>query len=418
MRREWIRRAGLPALVLAALAGSAGCHTPSSGTPGYAPVARGKEPEKKDKDKEPEKKGDDIESLILRPEGLAVEKGAPSAAYPEEVASRLAKARELFRAQEYAKAENQFAAVADSDHNPPNAIQEATYYKAECLRLQGYYPKAADTYVGLMNKFPGSPYREQCCQHVFDIANQWLDDVRAEMREAKEKKDGKNWLSMPKFMNFERQKPLLDLKGRAIEKLEQVRAYDVNGPLADRSLFLCGVVKMYDENYRDADHYFSQIYQRHPDSPLTPKALELGIQCKHLSTGGSDYDGRKSAEARKMILTALYTPQLGNDKEMRTYLEGQMASINFQQAEKEFKMAEFYRSIGHPGSAYFYYELVRRRYPGTKYARLAEERWNELRAKIESEQGSQAKPAPPAPQPPANPAAPGQPKPLPASIRQ
>src|SRR5262249_23218816 len=144
----------------------------------------------------------------------------------------------------------------------------------------------------------------------------------------------------------------------------------------------------------------------------------LGIQCKHLSTGGSDYDGRKTAEARKMVTAALYTyPQLGNDKEMRAYLENQMGSINVQQAEKEFKMAEFYRTTGHPGSAYFYYELVRRRYPGTKYAKLAEERWNELRAKIEQEQSSQAQP--PQQQPQAKPAAaPGQPNALPAGIRQ
>lgn len=364
--------------------------------------------------REPEADGG--ENLILRPDGLAIEKSAPSTAYPDDVQSKLTKARDLFRNQEYAKAEDLFSAVADSDRNPPLAIQEGMYYKAECLRLQGYFPKAADTYVGLMNKFPGTPYREQCCQHVFDVANQWLDDVRAEMRESKEKLDGKRWMVMPRFVNFEKHKPLLDLKGRAIEKLEQVRLHDVNGPLADRSLFLCGVVKMYEENYREADNYFSQIYQRHPDSPLTPKALELGIQCKHLSTGGSDYDGRKTAEARKMVTAAMYTyPQLGNDKEMRTYLEGQMGSINYQQAEKEFKMAEFYRNTGHPGSAYFYYELVRRRYPGTKYAKLAEERWNELRAKIEREQGTQGQ-APQAPKQPA--AAPGQPNPLPASIRQ
>ena len=63
--------------------------------------------------------------------------------------------------------------------HPPLAIQEAMYYRAECLRLQGYVPKAADVYVALMNKFPGTSYREQCCQHVYDIANQWLDETRA-----------------------------------------------------------------------------------------------------------------------------------------------------------------------------------------------------------------------------------------------
>jgi outer membrane protein assembly factor BamD (BamD/ComL family) len=342
------------------------------------------------------------------------------ATFPEEVTASLREARELFRKQEYARAESVFGKVADAEKNPPLAIQEAMYYRAECQRLQGFIPQAADQYVSLMNRFPGTSYREQCCHHVFDIANQWLDDTREEMREAKEKADGKRNFVWPRFVSFEKSKPFLDREGRAIEKLEQVRMHDVNGPLADKALFLCGVVKMYNENYRDADHYFSQIYQRHPESPLTPKALELGIQCKHLSTGGSDYDGRKSAEARKMVGAALGNyPQLSNDKEMRAYLEGQMGSIDVQQAEKEFKQAEFYRRTGHPGSAYFYYELVRRRYPGTKYAKLAEERWNELRAEVEAEQGKQeTKPATPVAQPgaPVAPAAP--PKTLPASIQQ
>jgi outer membrane protein assembly factor BamD (BamD/ComL family) len=415
MSSEWIRRGGLvPALVLAAVAASAGCHSPSMAGGGGlygSPTARGKEPDRKEPDK---KQAEDAgESLILRPEGFSAEKTTPAATFPDEVSANLAKARELFRAQNYDKAEDLFGSIADNEKNPPLAIQEALYYKAECLRLQGYFPKAADEYVGLMNKFPGTSYREQCCQHVFDIANQWLDDVREEMREAKEKQDGKRWLTMPHFNTFERKKPFFDVKGRAIEKLEQVRVHDVNGPLADRSLFLCGVVKMYDEDYRDADHYFSQIYQRHPDGPYGTKALELGIQCKHLSTGGSDYDGRKSAEARKMVKSALANPQMGNDPEMRKYLIGQLGSIDVQQAEKEFKHAEFYRGQGKNASAYFYYELVRRRYPGTDYARKAEERWNELRAKIEKEQGAKEQPK----QAPA-PAAPAAPNPLPASIRQ
>ena len=44
-------------------------------------------------------------------------------------------------------------------------------------------------------------------------------------------------------------------------------------PVDERTLFLCGVVKMYNENYREADHYFTQIYARHPESTLAPKAL-------------------------------------------------------------------------------------------------------------------------------------------------
>ena len=62
-------------------------------------------------------------------------------------------------------------------------------------------------------------------------------------------------------------------------------------------------------------------------------------------------------------------------------LSRQLVGITLQQAEKDFKTGEFYRRTGHPGSAWFYYELVRMRYPNTKYFDLATQRMHELRAK-------------------------------------
>jgi hypothetical protein len=53
-------------------------------------------------------------------------------------------------------------------------------------------------------------------------------------------------------------------------------------------------------------------------------------------------------------------------------------AIRAQQAEKDLKMAEYYERTGHPGSAVFYYELVRRRYAGTKYSDLATDRKDRL----------------------------------------
>src|SRR5205807_1475308 len=83
------------------------------------------------------------------------------------------------------------------------------------------------------------------------------------------------------------------------------------------------------------------------------------------------------------------------------WVENQLKSINIQQADRDMKNAEFNQRIGHPGSAYFYYELVCRRYPNTKYAETAAQRKGELRVKVEKEQ---EKTQPP-PQAPANPAA-------------
>ena len=42
--------------------------------------------------------------------------------------------------------------------------------------------------------------------------------------------------------------------------LEKVQLNDLQSPLADQSLFLCGSVKYYDEDFAEADYYFSQIH--------------------------------------------------------------------------------------------------------------------------------------------------------------
>jgi RNA polymerase sigma factor (sigma-70 family) len=73
----------------------------------------------------------------------------------------------------------------------------------------------------------------------------------------------------------------------------------------------------------------------------------------------------------------------GQDQSGRELLD----RISVQQAEKDWQIAEFYRRTGHLGSARFYYELVRRRYPGTLYADRAGERLRELGQKATSAAG-------------------------------
>ena len=59
-------------------------------------------------------------------------------------------------------------------------------------------------------------------------------------------------------------------------------------------------------------------------------------------------------------------------------------AIRSQQAEKDFRTAEYYERTGHPGSAVFYYELVRRRYAGTRYSDAATDRKDKLLADMKA----------------------------------
>jgi outer membrane protein assembly factor BamD (BamD/ComL family) len=338
-----------------------------------------------------------VDDFVVRPEGLTPVKA------PEEgtTDARLAGARDLFRRAEYAKAQVLYHAVANETKAQPVAVQEGLFFEAECLRLQGIYPRAADTYNDLLSKFSNTPYRDQAVQHMFDIANYWLEDTRKDMKDWEEYKENKRWFFWPRFANWDKSKPILDEEGRAVEKLEQVHLNDIGGPLADQALFYAGSVKMYNGDWRDADSYFSQIFEHHPNSPLAPKAVELAIMAKNLSTGGPEYDGRKAAEARRLVDAALRNyPELSNDPKKREYLERQLAGINLQQAAKDYEMAEFWKRTGHPGAAYFQFGIVKQRYPNTKYVALADQQMQELRGKLEKTGGAEPPRPTPAPERP------------------
>jgi hypothetical protein len=206
------------------------------------------------------------------------------------------------------------------------------------------------------------------------------------MADQNDQKAGKNSFVWPaSFVHLEKSKPLFDMEGRAVALLEQIYLNDIDGAMGEQALFFLGNIHLFHENYVEADHYYSQILKFHPNGEYAPKALELAIICKQMSPGGTYYDGRTVSEARDLVYQAKAAyPELAHQK--GDFLQRQLFSINVQEAEKDLGVAEFYRRRGQPGSAYFYYELVRRRYPGTKQAEKAAQRMSELKHRVEQEQ--------------------------------
>ena len=294
-------------------------------------------------------------------------------------------ALQLFEKKEYAQAEPIFRKIADNSKNMPKVCESARWWQAECFYNQGRYPDAAERYMQLLNTFPSAEHGEPARKKLFDIANYWLDETRDQMEQAREVREGKRWFTTPILpVHWEDSKPLLDIEGHALRLLETVHLTNPRGPLGDKALFYLGSVKFYRESYRDADHYFYQLVQFYPNSPHAPKALELSIICKQICVGGPHYDGRKLQEARDLI-TKARNGYGGLSHGNEQFLTKQLVQIHLMQAEKDYDTAKLYERIGHPGSAYFCYEIVKRRYPGTPFADQAEQRMVELKAKAEKE---------------------------------
>ncbi len=312
-------------------------------------------------------------------------------------------ARQLYQDRRFDEAEKHYAKVAATNDKIPivglerpawlggkaerassDAREEAIFYLAECQREQKKFRTASESYFKLFAQFSNSQFTERADLGLFEIANYWLEDTRKAMAEVQEQREGKRWMVMPaSFVNLSQDKPFTDTEGHALRLLERIRLNEINTPLAEKSLFYIANVKFFREDYRDADFYYSQLYNNYPNSQYAPKAVKQAIICKQLVTGGSEYDCRSVEESNRLIHVAQTAyPELAKDDK---WLSNQLVSINMQQADRDYKIAEFYDRTGHPGSAYFYFELVRRCYPGTEYGRRATERMEELRIRLEEQ---------------------------------
>ncbi|MDY3553117.1 tetratricopeptide repeat protein [Gemmata sp. JC717] len=297
-----------------------------------------------------------------------------SSSYNDPLADqKLAAAEQLYQNGNYKQALGEFRTLADNQSNPKDLAERARFMQGECRYQLGQYPEAADTYHKVLLDFPTGAYRRDCCARMFQICDYWLDDFRAELEQRADEKGVMRWRpSWPHLLD--RSRPQVDQEGYTLEALQRVHTHDITGPTADKALFWCGYVNFIRGNFSEADQYFSQFCELHKDSTLLPQAMAFAIQAKNNATGGASYDGRKCAEALHLVSVAESSvPELANDPAMAEKLTRAKFAIRSQQAEKDFRMAEYYERTGHPGSAVFYYELVRRRYAGTKYAEAATE---------------------------------------------
>lgn len=308
-----------------------------------------------------------------------------SSAYDDpEADTKLARAQEHFERAEYSKAHDQFKELADNTGNSATLAEHARFQQAECARQRKHYPHAVDVYHRLLQDFPTGVHRQEACAKIFEISDYWLDDFRGELKRRQGEKGVLHWY--PNWPNaFDKTRPFLVQESRALEALEYVHTHDFSGPLADKSLFWCGYVNFVRGNFDEADHFFSQLVELHKDSPLRPQAVAYAIQAKNNATGGAVYDGRKCAEAMHLVnIAEASMPEMANDPAMAERMQKSKFAIRYQQAEKDFKTAEYYERTGHPGSAVFYYELTRRRYAGTRYAEIATERKDYLKAQMDA----------------------------------
>lgn len=300
-----------------------------------------------------------------------------SSYHDPEAENKLTKADEQFAAGNYSAAQDLYAELAENTYNAATVVEKARFMEGESLRMRNKLPQAVSAYNRLLKDFTVGTYTEKAARRMAEIAKPWLEEAIADIEKAE---SGKAWVRLPKVPNpFDTTRPFIDGEGELVKTLENIATNAPFSSVADWALFWAGYVHYARRRFEESDHLFSQLAEFHKDSPFRAEALKYAIISKNNVTGGAPYDGTKAAEALQLANHVEATdPAYRDDKGKSDFLLKQKMAIRYQQAERDYEMGEYYMRTKRPGSAFFYYDLVTRRYAGSPFAVKAEARLRDI----------------------------------------
>jgi outer membrane protein assembly factor BamD (BamD/ComL family) len=269
--------------------------------------------------------------------------------------------QDLFRS-----AAAKFATVADRWPDTP-LEEDAWFLQGESEFFSDQYPKAHDTYGGLLKKYVNTRHLDTVVAREFNMGRYW-----EQLQDAKPM-----WVVQPNVTDGSR--PMFDTFGYAIQAYERVRTYDPTGPLADHSLMAMADGYFRRGQFEEAAFNYDLLCKEYPNSVHQLKAHLLDLQAKMRVYQGTAYDGIPLKEAQKIADNTL--KQFGNKlgPEREHVLESR-AQIIEEMANREFDRGQYYEQHKYYGAARLYYKGVIDSYPSTQKAKEARAQYDTIRS--------------------------------------
>lgn len=347
--------------------------TPIAGPPPSIPTELPPAPDGgvsiKDKDGLAEKKG--FEWSDLAPENVWKNAKAAAGYGPDE---KLAKAmmkegEALFSEKKYKEAAAKFATAASRWPDSP-LEEDALFLKGESEFFSDQYPKAHDTYGGLLKQYTNTRHLDTVMAREFALARYWeqLQDTKP------------TWPVTPNLTDGGR--PLFDTFGYAIQAFERVRLNDPTGPLADDSLMAMANAYFRRGQFENAAYNYDLLIKEYPNSAFQKDAHLLGLQAKMRIYQGTTYIAAPLNEAKGIAdKTLAMGDKLGPERENVALARAQIVE---EQANREFMLGEYYEGKKYYGAARMYYKSVIDEFPTTERAKEAKVRMEKIRNEPDS----------------------------------
>jgi outer membrane protein assembly factor BamD (BamD/ComL family) len=333
--------------------------------------------DKLEKQKKEEKKSG-FEWSDLAPENIYKNMKKSAGYGPDEKIARatMAEAKTLFdeaakesdaalRVKKFTDAGVKFATVADRWPDSP-LEEDALFLQGESEFFSDQYPKAHDTFGGLLKKYTNTRHLDIVMSREFALGRYW-----EQLYDAKP-----TWPTTPNVTDGTR--PMFDTFGYAVQAYERIRQHDPTGPLAHHSLFALGNAYFRRGQFEDAAYNYDLLRKEYPNSNHQMAAHLLGLQCKMRVYQGAWYDGAALKDAKKIADQTLsqFGDKLGDERERVTRARAQIIE---EQANREFTFAQYYDQHEDYRAARIYYRRVISGYAGTQKAKEAEERIEQIK---------------------------------------
>ncbi|MGZ3379948.1 MAG: tetratricopeptide repeat protein [Isosphaeraceae bacterium] len=265
-------------------------------------------------------------------------------------------AHKLFQQGKLAEAETAFAKIA-KNRKGSHWGERAQYYVAEIQYQQKRYVKANDSYERLFADYPGTEFLDKLVSREYALAQMWLSQS-----DPKAKPEQK----LPWYTHFTGEQPIIDTQGMALKALEHVRHHWSDGPLADDAVLQIAEFHMRTADYESAATYYDQLIADHQKSPFFQKAQLAAIDARMKAYLGPEYDGSGLEKARELVkqtMTSFPDRQASYENLYHT-----LDLINDQEAERTYKVGEYYKRVGKVASAEYYFGKIPQRWPSSPWA--------------------------------------------------
>jgi outer membrane protein assembly factor BamD (BamD/ComL family) len=272
------------------------------------------------------------------------------------VDKELDEALKLFQQGKLTEAESGFAKLAKK-RKGTHWGEKAQYYVAETQYQQKKYVKANDSFEKLFADYPGTEFLDKLVSREYSLAQMWLSQSDPQAKPEQK---------LPWYTHFTGEQPIIDTRGTGLKALEHVRHHDPAGPLADDSVLQIADYHMKSGDYESAALYYDQLISDHSKSPFFQKAQLAAIDARLKGYMGPDYDGSGLEKARELVKQTMSS--FPDRQASYENLYHTLDIINDQEAERTFKVGEYYKRVGRVTSAEYYFGKIPQRWPGSPWA--------------------------------------------------